>query len=547
MVFSRRCAAVPLLLTIAAGGALFAQGDGAAPPDAGAQRVRAHVEFLADDLMEGREAGTRGYDLAANYVAAVMRTDGVAPVAADGSFFQQVPLRSGRVTDGQVTIAPRTGGRVTLKPRDEVVVIPDFGRPSVNVSAPVVYVGFGVTAPEQQYDDYAGLDVNGRIVLIMSGAPPRFATEPRAHYAGPNEKLRNAVAHGAAGVLFTFQPSDLKSYPWDRLAEAAAELQVVWLDPQGRPGGNYDERLRGRGLLSPDGLRRLLAQAPAGVEQVYQAAEKGEPKGFEIPATATIRTTTALAAIRSANVVGVLRGSDPALADTYVVLTAHLDHVGLGRAVNGDRIYNGAFDNALGSAILLEVARRLAAAPERPRRSVMFAFVTAEEKGLIGSDYFANYPPVPKPSLVANVNLDMPLLQWPIDDVVAFGAENSSLEDVVRRSLAEAGLRLAPDPMPQENIFVRSDQYSLVRQGVPAVFLMPAFGSKDPARDGGQIFQNFLATHYHQPSDDLKLPMDLAAVSAFTRANYSITVAIANDPTAPAWKQGNFFGGLFAR
>jgi Zn-dependent M28 family amino/carboxypeptidase len=319
------------------------------------------------------------------------------------------------------------------------------------------------------------------------------------------------------------------------------------LDSQGRPGGDYHGSLRGRAIVSPDSLKAILAGAPATAEQLHAAAEKGDPKGFEIPGTASIRTTTAHTSIRSANVLGLLRGSDPALANSYVVLTAHLDHVGIGRAVNGDTIYNGAFDNAMGSAILLEVARTLASSPQRPRRSVMFAFVTAEEKGLIGSDYFAHHPPGGRSAVVANLNLDMPLLQWPIADVVAFGAENSTLETTVRESLEANGLKLAPDPMPQEHLFVRSDQYSLVRQGVPAVFLMPAFGSKDPSKDGGQILQHFLATHYHQPSDDLKLPMDLSAVATFTKANYAIVLAIANDPVAPAWKEGNFFGELFGR
>jgi Zn-dependent M28 family amino/carboxypeptidase len=278
---------------------------------------------------------------------------------------------------------------------------------------------------------------------------------------------------------------------------------------------------------------------------MYAAGGKGAPKNFEFPVTATMKTVTEHTAAASANVVGVLRGDDPALENSYVVLTAHLDHEGIGPPVNGDAIYNGAYDNAAGCAVLLEVARTIAQAERRPRRSVLVVFVTAEERGLVGSDYFARNPTVPRASIVANVNLDMPLLQWPPADVVAFGAENSSLGAVAERAVANAGLKLAPDPMPEENLFVRSDQYSLVKQGVPAIFLVPGFTSKDPSKRGAEIFGSFMATHYHRPSDDLSLPLDLGAVAAFTRANYLITMAIANDPVAPTWKPGNFFGERF--
>ena len=221
-----------------------------------------------------------------------------------------------------------------------------------------------------------------------------------------------------------------------------------------------------------------------------------------------------------------------------MVLTAHLDHIGLRPSGDGDRINNGAYDNATGSAILLEVARVLGAQPVRPKRSVVIVLVTAEEKGLLGSDYFAHYPVEAAGRMVANVNLDMPLFLTASTDVVAFGAENSTLDGVVRKAAADAGYTLSPDPMPEENIFVRSDQYSLVKQGVPAVALMPGLTAKDPAVKGPQVLEGFLASHYHKPSDDLSLPMDLQAVERFTRANLAVVRAIADDPVDPAWKPG---------
>ena len=221
--------------------------------------------------------------------------------------------------------------------------------------------------------------------------------------------------------------------------------------------------------------------------------------------------------------------------------------MGLGPQSSGDRIHNGAYDNALGSAVVLEVARVLAGLDKRPRRSVLFLFVTAEERGLIGSEYFAANPTVPRGAIVANVNVDMPLVLFPIAEVVAFGAENSTLEAPARAAAAAVGLALAPDPMPEQTIFVRSDQFSFVRKGIPAVYFAPGMRSSDPAQDGPRLFREFLEKHYHRPSDDLTLPMDEPAIALYTRANVALGLRIAQDPEAPRWKPGNFFGETFAK
>ena len=255
-------------------------------------------------------------------------------------------------------------------------------------------------------------------------------------------------------------------------------------------------------------------------------------------ATLTMTSATSHKRVSSPNVVGVLKGSDPSLAATSVVLTAHLDHTGVRPSGDGDRINNGAYDNATGSAILLEVARALAGQPVRPKRSVVVVLVTAEEKGLLGSDYFAHYPVKAAGRMVANVNLDMPVFMAASSDIVAFGSENSTLDAVVRKAVAEFGYTLSPDPMPEENIFVRSDRYSLVKQGVPAVYLMPGFTAKDPAVNGQQVFGGFLASHYHKPSDDLSLPMDLPAVERFTRANLAVAQGHCRRPGGPGVEAG---------
>jgi hypothetical protein len=340
-------------------------------------------------------------------------------------------------------------------------------------------------------------------------------------------------------------PEDEKRFSWERIiGEDLSSL--YWLRTDGTPEG-VEPAIQGDFLLSPKGAQRLFALSPVPLDELFRQTAQDRVKGFPLPVTLTVASRSAHHTVASANVVGLLEGSDPTLKDTYVVYTAHLDHIGLGKPVEGDKTYNGAYDNASGVAVILEVARALASLRERPRRSVLFVFVTGEEKGLVGSDYFAQNPTVPGERLIANVNVDMPLFLFPLADITAFGAENSSLQDVVARAVSRVGLAESPDPMPEENIFIRSDQYSFVRQGVPAVYLVPGFRSSDPSVNGAQVVQQFLQNDYHRPSDDLSRPLDLPSVERFIRANVLVGFAVASDPEPPRWKPGNFFGKTFGR
>jgi Zn-dependent M28 family amino/carboxypeptidase len=515
------------------------------PTIAGAQ-VRAHIEFLADDLMEGREAGTRGYDLAARYVAAVLKSAGLKPAADDGSYFQEVPLRKSTLSSSALTLTAKSGGAATaIAIPAEGVVLSNHNVPSVNVTGDVVFAGYGVTAPEISYDDYAGIDVTGRVVLAVYNAPAKLNSEIRAHYASPVQKLKNAANHGAAGIIFMFTPEDQQRIPWAFASARMSDPGYTTLQPDGTAFLN-EPRMNAVAYVNNVGAQKLFAGAPTSMDEALASIIRGEPKSFTLPVAATIAVTTTHSDATSANVVGKLEGSDPALAKTSVMLSAHLDGVGVGQAVNGDRINNGAYDNATGSAILLEVARAFAASPRAPKRSVLVLFVTAEEKGLLGSDYFARHPVKAAGQMVADVNLDMPVFMTPSNDLVAFGSENSTLDDVVKRAAQAEGYLPTPDPIPEENIFVRSDQYSFVKQGVPSVYLMPGFTPIDP-KSTTPRFEEFRKQHYHKPSDDLSLPMDLDALARFTRVNYRVIAAIANDPVAPTWKPGNFFGKMFGK
>ena len=523
-------------------------GDPAAAnsPTFSGQRVRAHVEFLADDLLEGREAGSRGFEVAARYAATELMLAGAKPGADDGTFFQHVPLRKSSVLSSGVTLKTTAGESATLGTPDDVLIAPNSRRPQVELTGEVVFAGYGVTAPDLGYDDYAGVDVKGRIALIFYNAPGKFPSEMKAHYSSPEQKLRNAADHGAVAVLTMFTTEDQTRLPWTRLKGFFGQAAFTTLLPDGTPL-MAEPRISALGYLSPDGAKKLFTGAPISLEDANAAAAKSESKPAALPVTATINVASKYEDASSENIVGLFEGSDPVLAKTSVVLTAHIDHIGINEKATGDKINNGAYDNATGTALLLEVARAFGSAPTRPKRSVLIVFVTGEEKGLLGSNFFAHYPVKASGQIIANVNLDMPVLMAASKDIVAFGAENSTLDAVARKAIAAEGYTLSPDPMPEENIFVRSDQYSFVKQGIPSVYLEPGFTAADPKTNGREVFEKFLHTYYHQPGDDLSLPMDLDAAAKFAEANYLIARAIADDPVAPSWKPGNFFGKVFGR
>jgi hypothetical protein len=501
-------------------------------PGVSAAAVRAHMAFLADDLLEGRAAGTRGYDLAARYVAAQLATLGLEPAGDDKTFFQAVPLRESKLDEGTLAIRPPSGAARVLAFRDDFLMGGDLLRTTARVEAPMVFAGFGVTAPELSHDDYAGRDVRGKVVVLLSNAPTRFPSEQRAHHASRRRKAEIAAAKGAVGLIIVRTREDEKVTPWARMTANLDTAAVGWLTRAGVPA-DVPEVIQGGALLSSTGAAKLFEGSPVALDAVLAEAENGAPKGFDLPGLATLTSRSTHRRFSSPNVVGKLPGADSTLARTAVVYSAHLDHVG--------------FDNALGVGALLETARVLASLPQRPARSIVFVFVTAEEKGLVGSDYFAANPPAAVGRPIANVNMDMPLLLFPIDTMIAFGAEHSTMGDVATRAATQAGLKLIPDPMPEQTLFVRSDQYSFVRKGVPAVFLVPGFSSSDAKVNGQAKFGEFLTKHYHQPSDELDLPLDTGALERFTRANIALGHLIATSKDAPAWRPDSFFGKTFGQ
>jgi hypothetical protein len=359
----------------------------------------------------------------------------------------------------------------------------------------------------------------------------------------PDTKADTAYAHGAAGMMLIESAQLHQIYPFEKIAANWRDPHMAALDPDGGPHQS-GHRLPGLGLISQAGAAKLFAGSPLDWNAIRTADAAGKPipKGA-IGAGVSRHQLSEVSTIMSENVVGRLQGSDPALADQVVVLSAHLDHIGIGNPdETGDTINNGAMDNAMGTASMLEVAKSFQAAGKRPRRTLLFVAVTAEEKGLIGSDYFAVHPTVPAKSIVANVNLDMPILTYKFEDLVVYGADRTSIGPTVAAVGKEEGVVLTPDPAPEQASFVRSDHYSFVRAGIPAVSFEP--GPKGP---GKAAIDAFLEKHYHQPSDqiDQSPAIDWSQGVRFVRINYKIARSIADADARPLWNKGDYFGTLF--
>jgi hypothetical protein len=509
------------------------------------QAIRAHMRFLADEMLEGRGTATRGHELAAKYMAAQFEATGLKPAGDNGTYYQNVPLRSFMADQKHSSVLLiESTDKLTLASTDDFFVRGDPGRQTSAVEAPVVFVGFGVSAPQQNYDDYKAMDVNGKIVALTFGAPA-FETSMRAYYSSIVTKAKNAVAHGAVGMIVVDDPLGEEYYSFGARVRRLQAPELRWLNSNGNPN-DYFPQLRAIAYTSLKGTATLLRNAPFSAEQVFASIKDGKSLSFPLPISAKISATTQWKDTSSPNVVALLPGSDPTLKAQYVVYSAHLDHLGIGDLVQGDDVYHGALDNASGSAALLESARAFSALPTPPRRSILFLSVTGEESGLLGSDYFAHNPTVPKASIVADLNSDGVMMIWPLQSIISFGAEHSSLDKIMDAAARRLGLSQTEDPNPQQFFLIRSDQYSFVQQGIPAVWPSPGFNSNNPAIDPKAIFSNWQATRYHKPQDSIEQPgLDFEEAAKYVRFCFLAIYLIAQEPQRPKWNEGDFFGVLY--
>jgi Zn-dependent M28 family amino/carboxypeptidase len=519
---------VPMLLL--AGATSAAPKENLSPA---AKQWWADISFIASDANEGRQTGSAGYMRAADYVISRMKAEGLEP-AGDGGFLQQVAFEQ-QVVDqdaSKAMLVNADGSGAALKVGDALLISPGGEPRPASVDAPLVFIGYGLGLPKQGYDDFAGQDLKGKIAVVISGGPSNISaaikSDARANRARELAKL------GALGVISLTTPHQIEIV-WSRQRLIAHQAGMYLADPKFH--------------TVPDGFFTASAD-PAQAEAFFKGsghsfaemsaladASKPVPR-FALKPRLRATIVASRKSLTSPNLIAKLEGRDPKLKSEYVVVSAHLDHLGIGAPINGDRIYNGAMDDASGVAAVLDIAHRIETGP-RPRRSILFAIFTAEEKGLLGSRYFATNPTVPKNDIVADFNFDMPLPLWPLKMVYLPGETESTLGAVARAAGAQQGIQVVPDPNPDRNVFIRADQYSFVREGVPSLFMKFGFLKNTPEY---KIEHDWRAHRYHSPSDDLMQPgifkEDAVKLDAFTAA---IALRVANADKRPEWLPDSIF------
>lgn len=493
------------------------------------------MSFLASDDLEGRDTGSAGHKKAAAYVADQFKQAGLAPAGTSG-YLQPVEFVSRKIVEAKSSLALIREGSSTPEPvalGDDATISMRID-PAPEVEAPLVFAGYGLSVPEANHDDFAGLDLKGKVAVILAGAPSTMPGPLSAH--GQSAAVRwTALKQAGAIGLVTLQNPKHMDVPWERLTLARLQAAMSLADKSLDDTAGQKVGI----TFNPAKAERLFAGAPQTFAQLLAIADEGKalPR-FPLPLRVRAKVAFETTRVTSDNVAAKLIGSDPALRDEFVVLTAHLDHVGVGGAVNGDTIYNGAMDNASGIASLIETAAALAKQAEKPKRSVLFVAVTAEEKGLLGSRYFASHPTVPAPAMVANLNMDMFLPLYPLKTLMVLGLDESSLGPIVRRVAAAQGLGVQADAQPLRNRFIRSDQYSFIRQGVPALAMKVGYEKDSPE---AAIDAAWTKQRYHAPSDDLAQPIDKEAAVGFNRMLVALATAVANEPQRPRWNPESFF------
>ena len=532
-----------LTIVLSVGQAAVAQNT--TPNPAG--RWLSHIQYLASDELAGRETGSEGHRRAAQYVAAAFKRAGLKPCGTQG-YFQPVKFISRKIVEEQSSLAiirnPKGFAPATQRAsgesigKEEPIVLGEEATFSMGIEhaphteAPIVFVGYGLTVPEMNYDDLAGLDLRGKVVLLLSGGPSEIPGPLRAHYQNARwEALKRA---GVTGVISIQNPIG-QDIPWERskLARLRPALSLA------EPGLEENAGQQLAVTFNPAMAERLFVDSGHSFAEIMKLAEAGKPlPRFAIPAIVRASVKFEKKIVESQNVAGILPGSDPRLRNEYVVLTAHLDHVGTGEAINGDPIYNGAMDNASGIATLLEAARSFREKKLRFRRSVIFLAVTAEEHGLRGSKYYAAHPTVPATGIVANINIDMFLPLFPFRSFIVQGLEESNLAEDLQSVARIIGVEVLSDPEPERRAFVRSDQYSFIRCGVPAISLKVGFVKDSPEHE---IVKRWRKERYHAPSDDLKQPIDFEAAEKFNAAYLQVVEAVANRAQRPRWNSSSFF------
>lgn len=516
---------------------------GSKAPDISEERYRAHVERLASDEFEGRAPGTSGEQKTVAYIEAQFRAAGLEPGMGD-SFVQAVPVMAMRVTPDSVMQVRGAGGQLELRSADDVVVWTRRPVPESRVTgAELVFAGYGIVAPEYGWDDYAGLDVRGKIVLVLVNDPGYATQDPylftgnaMTYYGRWTYKFEEAVRQGAAGVLVIHE-TGAAGYPWDVPRNGAAKPQFDL-----KIADYASQRLALEGWITSEAAMRVLELAGEDYAALKEAAARPGFESRPLGLTASIGVRSEVSERTSYNVVGMLRGR--ASPDEAFVYTAHWDHLGVVPG-EGDTVYNGAADNATGVAALIELGRVFAATRPRPRRSVLFVAVTLEESGLLGSEYFASHPPMPVAKMAGGLNMDNLAPIGPARDLVVVGLGASDLDDYLRRTAAQRGRTLAPEPTPEKGLYYRSDHINLARQGVPMLYPKAGIDLVNGGPEAGRAWlAAYVANHYHKPSDEYDASWNVGGTLADLALYYDVGRAVANESSWPQWREESEFRAI---
>lgn len=503
-----------------------------------AAEIKADIAYLADDQLKGRMPGTEGYQMAVDYVIKRLKTLNVEPAGENGTWLQKVNLRRAFTENSLLSLTHGQSAAVGIR-SNSYVIYPNPAVPKVKVSSSLVFAGYGISEPELGYDDYQNINVKGKTIVIMRGAPDKFSSSVAAHSMNTSTILKAAAAHGAIGVIIGTADTSIKTLP--NMSKGVYSV----MNNEGNVAVSriyYSSQVSFFASVKSDFLAFLLKDAGKTVDGVAEKLKAGETQSFSLPSLdINISFNSIYKDIVSYNVIGKIKGSDPFLKNEFVVHSAHLDHLGIGKPIEGDSIYNGAHDNASGVASILGIAKIYNHIKIKPKRSILIVMVTGEEMGDLGSGYFAMHPTVPVKSMVADVNTDMPAIIAPLLSITALGAEHSSLIKQVDQAAGYLGISVEPDPEPKQARFTRSDQYSFVLAGIPALHIKYGNKTADGKNNLSEMVVKWRAKYYHKPQDDINGIFDFEAGKKYAQLNFLIGYLVAQDTAKPVWNTGDIF------
>ena len=504
-----------------------------------AQELRAHVKFLSDDLLQGRFPGSQGEKIAIKYIASMFEAAGLTPPYPNGSYFQEVPLVGITADPDMVLKIEGEKGTFNLEYHKNIMAITKKEEPMVSTSAPVVFVGYGIVAPEQNWDDYKGEDMSGKILLMLINDPPSedpnfFGGKAMTYYGRWTYKYEIAAQKGAVGAMI-IHTTETARYPW-------SVVQSSWYGEQFRLESNGEKFLNLESWITKESAEKIFKLAGFDFQEMMKAAQQREFKPIPLQLKASVTIKNKSCHIVSHNVVGLLEGSDPQLKDEAIVYTAHWDHLGVGKPIEGDNIYNGALDNATGVAGIIEIAEALCLLKEKPKRSIVLVAVTAEEQGLLGSAYHFDYPLFPPAKTAANINTDALNILGPTRDLTVIGYGRSTLDEDMVAVAAQQRRKVEGDHFPENGSFYRSDQFSAVRKGIPALYINAGIDYIGKTKEYVEKWrQEYIAKRYHQPSDEYSPEWSFEGMVQDTQAAFLVGVHIANSSKMPQWRKGDEF------